>query len=68
MVGGVTSTVLVIICVHVALLPQASVARYVLVVVSVHPDVATTSPTKVIVTAPHASVAVTELISGAGTA
>ena len=39
MVGGVTSTVLVIVCVHVALLPHASVALYVLNVVSVHPDV-----------------------------
>ena len=37
--GGVLSTVLVIVCTHVALLPHASVALYVLNVVSVHPDV-----------------------------
>ena len=38
MVGGVLSTVLVIVCTQVALLPHASVARYVLSVVSVQPD------------------------------
>jgi hypothetical protein len=66
-VGGVTSTVLVKVCVQVAVLPQASVAMYVLVVVSVHPTRLTASLTKVTVGAPHASVAVTDVISGAGT-
>ena len=66
-VGGVISTVRVMICVHVALLPHASVALYVLVVVSTHPAVLTASLTNVIVTAPQASVADTELISAPGT-
>ena len=43
--GGVTSTVLVIVCTQVALLPQPSVALYVLNVVSVQPDVLVWSPT-----------------------
>jgi hypothetical protein len=65
--GGVTSTILVIVCVHTAVLPQASTARYVLVVVSVQPAVLTASFTKVTVGDPHASEAVTVLTSGAGT-
>src|SRR5688572_28135310 len=67
MVGGVVSTVLVIDCVHSAVLPHASVALYLLVVVSVHPDTFTTSLIKVTVGVPHASVAVTEDGLGAGT-
>ena len=68
-VGGVVSTVLVIVCVQVALLPHASVARYVLTVVSVQPLVVTTSPTCVIVIVPvQLSVADTVVMSGAGTA
>ena len=67
-VGGVVSTVLVIVCVQVAELPHTSVARYVLVVVSVQVTVLVTSPTWVIVTGPHKSLAVTDPIFGAGTA
>jgi len=67
-VGGVTSTVLVIVCVQVDELPHTSVARYVLVVVSVQVTVLVTSPTWIIVTGPHKSLAVTEPILGAGTA
>src|SRR5688500_14841388 len=66
-VGGVVSMVLVIDCVHSAVLPHASVALYLLVVVSVHPDTFTTSLIKVTVGVPHASVAVTEDGLGAGT-
>ena len=65
--GGVISKERVIVCVQVDELPQASVARYVLVVVSVHPTTFVTSPTCVIVGTPHASVAVTKLIFGPGT-
>src|SRR5439155_1481721 len=65
---GVTSTVLVIVCAHVAVLPHASVALYVLVVVSVHPERFTASLTNVITGVPQPSVAVTNVISGAGTA
>ena len=65
--GGVTSTVLVIVCVHTAVLPHGSVARYVLVVVSVQPARFTASLTKVTVGVPQASVAVTEVISAGGT-
>src|SRR4026207_2198724 len=67
-VGGVTSTVLVIVCTHVALLPQPSVALYVLNVVSVQPDVLVWSPTCVITIGPvQLSVAVTSVMSGGGT-
>src|SRR5687768_3987546 len=66
-VGGVVSTVLVIVCVQSAVFPHASVARYVLVVVSVHPVILTASLINVTVGVPHASVAVTEDGSGAGT-
>src|SRR4026208_1076562 len=67
-VGGVTSTVLVIVCTQVALLPQPSVALYVLNVVSVQPDVLVLSLTKVIVIGPvQLSVAVTKVTSGGGT-
>jgi len=49
-------------------LPHASVALYVLIVVSVQLTVLTASPTNVIATAPvQLSVAVTEVISAAGT-
>src|SRR5688500_2627747 len=67
-VGGVVSTVLVIDCVHSAVLPHASVARYVLVVVSVHPVILTASLIKVTVGVLQPSVAVTEEGLGAGTA
>ena len=51
---------------QVAVLPQASVARYVLTVLPVHPA-AVTSPTKVIVTGPpQLSDAETKEISGGG--
>src|SRR4029079_11537436 len=49
MVGGVVSTVLVMVCVQVAVLPQASVAWYLLVVVSIQPARLTTSLMKVMV-------------------
>src|SRR4026207_1870390 len=67
-VGGVTSTVLVIVCTQVALLPHASVALYVLKIVSVQPDVLVWSPTCVITIGPvQLSVAVTNVTSGGGT-
>src|SRR5687767_8363203 len=67
-VGGVVSTVLVIVWVQSAVLLHASVARYVLVVVSIHPDTLTTSLINVTVGVPQASVAVTDPGLGAGTA
>ena len=67
-VGGALSTFLVIVCAHVAVLPHASVALYVLTVVSVQLSVLTTSPTNVIAGVPvQLSVAVTDVISAAGT-
>ena len=66
-VGGVESIVRVIVCEQVAVLPQTSVAIYVRVVISVQPVVFIASLTKDTVGVPHASVAVTEVISGAGT-
>src|SRR5439155_17354090 len=66
--GGVTSSVLVIVCAHVAVLPHASVALYVLVVVSVHPEGFAASLSNDISRVPQPSVAVTNVISGAGTA
>ena len=46
---------------------HASVAMYVLIVVSTHPVVLTLSPTNDMVTDPHPSLPVTEDISGPGT-
>ena len=66
-VGGVASTVRVMVCVQLAVLPHGSVARYVLVVVSIQPDTLTTSLTNEIVAVPHASVADTDVISATGT-
>jgi hypothetical protein len=58
---------LVIVCVHCAVLPQASVAIYVLVVVSTQFIMFTASLTKVTVGVPQLSLAVTEPGAGAGT-
>src|SRR5688500_20292569 len=58
MVGGVVSTVLVIDCVHSAVLPHASVALYLLVGVSVHPDTFIRSLIIVTVDVSHPAVAV----------
>ena len=67
-VGGVTSTFLVMIWVQVLELPHTSVARKIRVVVSIQPFSTATLLTKVIVTAPpQPSVAVSEPASGAGT-
>ena len=70
MVGGVTSTFLVINCVQVAELPHASVALYVRVHVSTQPTVLeSTVPTCVTTTVPgHPSVVPTRVTSGAGIA
>jgi hypothetical protein len=56
--GGVTSTVHVNTCVQVAVLPQASVAVYVLVCVLIQPLVPIEPKAEVIVGVPQASVAV----------
>ena len=57
-VGGVTSTVQVNTCSHVAVLPQPSVAVYVRVCERKHPLVVMPPTADVIVGTPHASVAV----------
>jgi len=67
-VGGVVSTVLVIVWVQSAVLLHASVARYVLVVVSTHPETLTTSLINVTVGVLQPSLAVTDDGFGAGTA
>jgi hypothetical protein len=63
--GGVTSTVHVNTCVQVAVLPQPSVAVYVLVCVLIQPLVPIEPKAEVIVGVPQASVAVAA--PGAGT-
>ena len=66
--GGVASIFLVIVCVQVAVLPHASVARYVLVVVSRQFTVFTISLTKFTVTTPgQSSDTVTDATFGPGT-
>src|SRR5947208_17174386 len=72
-VGGVLSLT-VMVCVQSAVLPQASVARYVRVMFREQPDGATStmrtsdeSPTNVTVAGPQLSDAVTEPGSGGGT-
>ena len=60
------SAVHVYICVQVAVFPQPSVARYVLVCDLKHPSVEMVPSAEVIAGAPHASVAVAA--PGAGTA
>ena len=66
-VGPAASTVLVIVCAQVAVLPQASIARYLRVVVSVQPTSSIASLTCVTVGVLQASVAVTVAGFGAGT-
>ena len=66
MVGGVMSTILVIVCEQVAVLPHASVAMYVLIVVSIQPLIVDASLTCDTVGVPQASVAVTVVISTGG--
>jgi hypothetical protein len=63
--GGVTSTVHVNTCVQIAVLPQASVAVYVLVCVLIQPLVPIEPKAEVIVGVPQASVA--EAAPGPGT-
>ena len=62
------STIRVRVWLQVAVLPHASVAMYVLIVVSVQPLIVDTSLTCDTVGVPHASVAVTDPGAGAGIA
>src|SRR5210317_1630294 len=64
--GGVVSS-MVMVCVHVAMFPQSSSAWYVRVITSGHVLPSETSPRCVTVTGPQLSVAVTRVISAAGT-
>ena len=64
MVGGVTSTIHVKTCAHVAVLPQPSVAVYVRVCERVHPLVDILPREDVIVGVPQASVAVAAPATG----
>jgi hypothetical protein len=64
--GGVKSCT-IMICWHVAVFPQASVALYVLVIIVGQKRPLLTSPIKVTVTEPQLSDAMTKEIFGAGT-
>ena len=67
-VGGVTSILRVIVCVHVALLPHSSVALYVLIYVSVQftVDCSTVLTCSTVTVPGQASLAVTSAVFGAG--
>jgi len=65
--GAIPSTLTTIVWIQDAVLPFTSVAMYVLVVVSKQPTASVASGKKLIPCIPHASVAITVDISGAGT-